>query len=224
MRLTSGLRWFALSLALAVGLVLGAHAVADAHTTLVSSEPAAGSTLTNPPSRIRLPCSVSLKIEPSMATIALVGTDGTSHPLPANGDPRDVHAIIAPLPPLASGVFRVAWHVVSADGHPVGSSYLFTIGAGGVRAAGCRGGVSGGAADLGTDPGEVRHSCPRCCEGVAVGAMMAAGGLLLFIVWLGDERQTRPVSLARWLVLIAPVFTIAHLAAWMQRTPRPTTS
>ena len=56
--------------------------------------------------------------------------------LAASGDPHDVHAILAEagdaatLPP---GEVRLMWHVVSADGHPVGGSFLFFVGTSAVR-------------------------------------------------------------------------------------------
>ena len=37
----------------------------------------------------------------------------------AGADPRDVHAVIAPVDSLGPASYKVEWRVVSADGHPV---------------------------------------------------------------------------------------------------------
>src|SRR6185436_12844287 len=95
------------------------------HATLVSSEPAADSRLGSPPSHVRLV--YSEPIEGKLAKVSIVPPIGTPIVLRAGGDPRDVHAVIAPVDPLGPGSYRVAWRVVSADGHPVDGSFGFTV-------------------------------------------------------------------------------------------------
>ena len=213
MRLKFTIRAAAASLILAIAVVLGVRSIAEAHTTLVASEPAIDATLTSPPSRVRLV--FSEQIEAGMASIALVGADGASRPLSVVGDPHDVHAIIGAVSGLSTGVFRVVWHVVSADGHPVGGSFLFTVGTGGARAvAPPELPVSEPAATWGPTLAGA-PLVPAVLRGLAVGSLMAVAGLLLFIVWMGSERDTRAMTFARRLVAIAPLLTLAHLAAWM---------
>src|SRR6185312_2534610 len=79
------------------------------------------------PTRIRL--LFSEPMEPTLATISIEDHAGQSTPLTVSGDPHDVHALIAPVELSGTGEFRVVWHVISADGHPVGGSYLFAVGA-----------------------------------------------------------------------------------------------
>src|SRR3954463_16230603 len=90
---------------------------AAVHATLVSSEPAADSHLAATPTRVRLV--YSEPVEGGLARVTLVPGAGTPIVLRAAADPRDVHAVIAPVDSLAPGRYRVEWRVVSADGHPV---------------------------------------------------------------------------------------------------------
>ncbi len=98
------------------------------HATLLSSEPAAKSTLTTSPMRIRLV--FSEEIEPSLGRIRLVGPGARVISLKSSGDPRDVSALVAPITsPLEPGAYRVEWRIVSEDGHPIDGEYSFTLAA-----------------------------------------------------------------------------------------------
>ena len=98
------------------------------HATLRSSSPAAGSTLDRAPTEIRLV--FSEEVEPSLGSIRLVGPDGRATRLAAAGDPRDVSALVAPVPAgLASGTYRVEWRIVSEDGHPIDGTFEFALAA-----------------------------------------------------------------------------------------------
>src|SRR5215475_14528712 len=110
-----------------VASVFAARGVAYAHAMLVSEEPLADSVVATSPHRIRLV--FSEQIEPTLATVSLVPSDGHAERLQVAGDPHDVDAIVAPVASeLAAGAHRVIWHIVSADGHPVGGSFLFWVG------------------------------------------------------------------------------------------------
>ncbi|HET7458277.1 MAG TPA: copper resistance CopC family protein, partial [Gemmatimonadaceae bacterium] len=113
-------------LLLVLALVGGVYGTARAHATLLSSEPAAGSTLRESPSRIRLVFSEEL--EPTLGRITLERASGDTVALAAAGDPHDIHALVAPIgDALAAGAYRVLWRVVSADGHPVKGSFVFHV-------------------------------------------------------------------------------------------------
>jgi copper transport protein len=203
-------RWFARSAALSLLLVLSIYAIADAHATLLASEPAAGVTLSASPSRIRLLFSEPL--EPTLATISIVDRTGKSTALTVSGDPHDVHAVVAPVQLNGTGEFRVVWHVISADGHPVGGSYLFAVGAPSAPppvAATPPAAVTWGPALLGAP------LVPAILRGLGVGFLMAAAGLLLFIVRFGADTQSRPMKSALIACVGAPLFLAAHLFAWL---------
>jgi copper transport protein len=204
-------RWFVWSVALSVALVLSLHAIADAHATLLSSEPAAGATLAASPARIRLLFSEAM--EPTLSTISLVGADGHSIALAVSGDPHDVHALIAPLDGVGSGEYRVVWHVISADGHPVGSSFLFAVGTAGApppELAGPPPAMTWGPAMLGAP------LVPAVLRGLGVGFLMAEAGLLFFVVRFGQaaELRARPMRVALAASVGAPLFLALHFVAW----------
>ena len=116
---------------LAFLVLLGTSSVALArsaavHATLVSAEPAANSHLATSPTRVRLV--FSEPVEGKLGRISLHPTAGPTITLRAGADPRDVHAVIAPVDSLAPGRYRVEWRVVSADGHPVDGKFTFSVG------------------------------------------------------------------------------------------------
>lgn len=191
-------------------LLLSLYAIADAHATLLASEPKAGVTLTASPARIRL--LFSEPMEPTLATISIEDHAGQSTPLTVSGDPHDVHALIAPVQLSGNGDFRVVWHVVSADGHPVGGNFLFTVGAPSAPPPALIAtptAVTWGPALLGAP------LFPAIFRGLGVGFLMAEAGLLLFIIHFGAGIRSRPMRNALIASVGAPLLLSAHLVAWL---------
>lgn len=99
--------------------------IASAHTALKSSDPAADATVESPPTVITL--TFSEDINPTFATVVVKSADGRdwiSGPPRVEGPRLDV-SMRSDLP--GSGIYTVGYRVVSADGHPVSGSYVFTI-------------------------------------------------------------------------------------------------
>lgn len=213
--------------ALALVMLALARGLAWAHAALLSSEPKANATLATSPPRIRLVFSEEL--EPTLGRIALEGADGRARPLAAKGDPHDVHALIAPIDStLAPGAYRVIWRVVSADGHPVEGSYVFHVAAGAGSAAAhvpappppevstLPGGASAPVAGptVGGAP-----LVPSLLRGAGLGALMALGGLLFFVVGeRSDVAPGRTRRAAAWLAVVAPLLLAVHALAWIAHT------
>ncbi|MEO8562353.1 MAG: copper resistance protein CopC [bacterium] len=219
--------WRALVVTVAsLALVLVTPVLGWAHASLVSSDPAAKSLLHTAPSRIRLVFSEEL--EPSLGRISLVGSDGVVMKLVAAGDPHDVNALVAPVHPLTAGAYRVDWRVVSADGHPVEGSYVFTVELPGTVASPApRESVAPPPPDIHApdDAGTVNWGpsvagaplVPSLLRGLAVGTLMAAAGLLVFLSFgrvPTDLAARRPEAFARWLSVAAVPLLVAHHAAW----------
>jgi copper transport protein len=182
---------------------------------LISAEPAAASHLTASPTRIRLLFSEPL--EPTLAHISVVASDSHIERLVVSVDPHDVHALVAPVNGLTAGAYRVVWHIVSADGHPVDGSFVFWIGAGdtappaavptALDAPAAWGPTIAGAPML-----------PAALRGLGIGFLMACAGLLCFVLWCGNAgtRYTyRATRTSLWFALLATVFLALHLGAWM---------
>jgi copper transport protein len=218
-------------LLLVLALVGGVYGTARAHATLLSSEPAAGSTVAASPPRIRLVFSEEL--EPTLGRITLERASGDTVALAATGDPHDVHALVAPIDAaLSPGAYRVIWRVVSADGHPVKGSFVFHVAPPADTAAArapppppLRDESAAPLANGQTAPthGPSLAEAPLAAvllRGLAVGALMVLGGLLFFIV--AERRAESPPARARrvagWLSVAAPLLLVAHFLAWVAHT------
>jgi copper transport protein len=227
---------------LAAGLLLGARRAGWAHGTLVASNPAAGSTVARSPAALHL--TFSEPLEPSLSQLSLVAIDGEVTHLHAAGDPHDVNSLVAPLDSLAPGAYRVVWRVVSADGHPVGGSFVFhvatptpTINELVARASAMhdsamrRSGMHDSVAQTATPPeppdadrpaawgpsSSGAPLVPALLRGLGVGALMALAGLLGFVGWpgAGHRRTPRAMRPLALLAVVAPLLLALHFGAWL---------
>ena len=99
--------------------------VAAAHSLLLESTPAAGSTLPAAPRELRL--RFNNRIEKPLSKVRLLDSRGaaTTVELTTDGVPPDW--LRAPLPALDPGRWRVEWQVLSTDGHVVTGRFDFQI-------------------------------------------------------------------------------------------------
>ncbi|WP_254634268.1 copper resistance CopC/CopD family protein [Mesorhizobium sp. GbtcB19] len=104
--------------------VLAVPGRAFAHAALVATDPADGAVLAQGPLQFSL--TFSEPVSPLVLT--LVRPDGTQLPLTSYRLDGQTLAIDNPER-LKSGTHVLSWRVVSEDGHPVGGSTLFSIGA-----------------------------------------------------------------------------------------------
>jgi copper transport protein len=220
-----------------LGLALGA-AVAQAatmallHATLLRSTPAANSRLTNPPETIRLV--FSEEIVPELSQITLVRPDGSSIQLKVANDPHNVHVLVGTVTPgFTSGRYKVDWRVLSADGHPVGGSYTFSIeGTGNIAQPG---GIvtppstvtptpsrdstaSDPAASVSSVPEPEMKPVPVLASlfrGLGLGAFMTGVGVLLFGATSRERRHLAPRTLIVRAIAIGAILLVAHLIAWL---------
>ncbi|MER9614658.1 copper resistance CopC/CopD family protein [Mesorhizobium sp. M0207] len=95
-----------------------------AHAALIKAEPADGAVLAQSPSQMSL--TFSEPVSPLVLT--LVRPDGTAVPLTSFRLSGQTVEIDNPQA-LTSGTHVLSWRVISADGHPVGGSVLFSVGA-----------------------------------------------------------------------------------------------
>ncbi|HOF63811.1 MAG TPA: copper resistance protein CopC [Dermatophilaceae bacterium] len=99
-------------------------ALAPAHSALVSSVPADGATLSAPPTEIVL--TFNENINASFTQVALTRGDAAVALAPVAVKGPEVRAQIS-APPLGGGAYRIAFRVVSADGHPISGETRFTV-------------------------------------------------------------------------------------------------
>ena len=107
---------------IALLLALAQSAPAFAHASLVRAEPADGAVLAQPPATLRLTFNEPV----SPLVIRLIGPGGeVISPAVAA---ENTTVTLTP-PRLRQGSYVLSWRVISADGHPVGGSLLFSVGA-----------------------------------------------------------------------------------------------
>ena len=140
-----------------------------AHATLLSSEPADGSVLTQPPKMVQLHFNESV-------APAVIGV------IDAGGRARDVatravgQSVLIVLPDdLPQGTQIVSYRVVSQDGHPVAGSMVFSIGA-----------VTGAAPQAKASPLAALIWLARI--GVYLGLFVGVGGAF-FAAWIGQRPE-----------------------------------
>ncbi|MTB87135.1 copper resistance protein CopC [Aeromicrobium senzhongii] len=147
---------------------------AQAHTSLVSSDPAQGARLEQAPERIVLTFTESLR-QPSEASLLV---DGTA--LTAEIDVDGPRVVVTPPADAADGNYEVNYRVVSADGHPVTGTIEFAVGdADAVGADEPTAGARSDAGDSDTDDGSVWTS--PLLLGVLVAAVALGVAVLLLV-------------------------------------------
>ena len=107
-----------------LAFLLGAAGPAFAHASLISAEPAEGSVLGAAPERF----SLTFNEPVSPLVLKLVRADGAAIPLDRYAL-HDTRLDIEAPPGLGTGTAVLSWRVISEDGHPVGGSIVFSIGA-----------------------------------------------------------------------------------------------
>jgi methionine-rich copper-binding protein CopC len=184
---------------------------ASAHNYLVSSSPAAGSTVDAPPSEVTLTFNDVIL---DLAAAGGAGGDAGAGSSPAAGgssvvqvtgpDGQGTHyetgcatdagrSVSVPVALGGSGEYRVTWRVVSADGHPVSDSIAFTYQAPAGAAAssgtpdgpGCAAAAQGGVASSGGQAGSTEQGSSAADPGTAAGQEEGVAPYLGVIVGVG---------------------------------------
>lgn len=107
-----------------------------AHATLIGAEPADGAVLDTAPDMFRLNFNEAV----SPLVLTLIGPDGEGRALDDVSVDATGLTIAAPQD-LADGSHALSWRVISEEGHPVGGTILFAIGAPGGMVSGPAGGA-----------------------------------------------------------------------------------
>lgn len=109
---------------LLVCLVLAPVETAFAHAQLLSTDPAENAVLEAAPAEIDLTFNEPV----SPLAIRLIGPDGSATELTEKTQGGDTTTVMLPAD-IADGTHVLSWRVVSTDGHPIGGSLIFSIGA-----------------------------------------------------------------------------------------------
>jgi methionine-rich copper-binding protein CopC len=113
--------------AIATLIALVFVAPADAHSLLLGSTPAPNAVLTASPPVISL--KFNNRIEKRLSHVRLVDERGAVAVALVTTRAEDAAAdsVVAKVPPLAPGAWRVEWQVFSTDGHVVSGTYAFRL-------------------------------------------------------------------------------------------------
>ena len=203
-------------IALAVLLLAVTAARAEAHASLISSTPAAGAVVATAPASIRLLFSEPIVAE--LSHVMLVRPDGQEIKLDIRGDPHEVRALIATPGDLSSGGYRVDWHIISADGHPVSGTLAFSVGSRAESPAPMMHGSAHNDGHSSMSEGGLTVAgaalAPALLRGAALSALLAACGMLGFVAY-AKNRNRRQEIVARWLSIAAVLLFLAHLIVWL---------
>ncbi|MBN9612925.1 MAG: copper resistance protein CopC [Actinobacteria bacterium] len=184
------LRLLAAGAALALAGVPLAASAALAHDTLVSAEPASGSTASSFDS-VTLEFNNSPIGMEGTNLIQVIGPDGRYYETacPTLSGPL----VTSPVEPGAAGEYTVRWRIVSSDGHPITGEY--EVGYRPKQAGTAKGSASPkcGAIAPGSETPDTETTEPAASTGVWVG--IGVGGLVLvgvvLAVWLIIRRPER---------------------------------
>jgi methionine-rich copper-binding protein CopC len=116
------------SIAVAVGAGLSLlPIVALAHARLDHASPAIGSTVTQPPTEVSLWFTEAL--EAKFSTIEVRDAQGRSMQAgPATLARDNTAQLRVPLKPMAPGIYKVIWRVLSVDTHRTQGDFTFRVG------------------------------------------------------------------------------------------------
>jgi copper transport protein len=202
------------SLAIVLALAVVPFGEAQAHASLLSSTPANGGHLAASPERIRLV--FNEPIVASLSHLMLAGVNGRESQLDVTADPHEVHAIESIVPMLRDGAYRVTWHIISADGHPVSGSIAFSVGS--VTDVGALGVVAHNDGQMEMSDDEPMFAgaalTPALLRGLALSALLSLCGLLGFISY-GKGGSTAQIRLCTWLSVLAAALLTIHLIVWL---------
>src|SRR5437016_796662 len=172
---------------------------AFAHASLVRSEPGDGAVVAQSPASLKLTFNEPV----SQLARRIIGPDGNVI-APASVPAENTNVTIIP-PSLRPGTHVLSWRVVSADGHPIGGSVLFAVGA-----------PSAGAGSATPSPDTaptVKAAIWAARLALYIGLFIGIGGAA-FIVLIASARPL-PVRVERWIAaamaagLVAAVLSIA---------------
>lgn len=126
-----------LSIFIAFLLICSTGSIANAHTELISSDPAAGSRLGQWPTEISLTFNEELQVIGNEKSNFVVVNNAVGDQISADDESLDGSTIKVSLDPnTIEGPVLVYYRVISADGHAVEGEYTFTFGNGVVTAEG----------------------------------------------------------------------------------------
>ncbi|MER7302285.1 copper resistance protein CopC [Nocardioides sp. NPDC127514] len=114
-------------LAAAAYAVLLSTSPAQAHATLIGTDPEEGAVLDQAPETITFTFDEAVTLPPAGVTVYDAKGEEVTSEATASG--TEMQVALAEASSLGDGTYVVAWRAVSADGHPISGSLTFAVGA-----------------------------------------------------------------------------------------------
>lgn len=114
----------ALCVALLLAAILAMPAPAQAHDTLLSTDPADGSTLETSPEEVTFTFSSDILDVSPLVRVSDEAGDEVAEIVPTVEGPTATATLDEPL---AAGTYDIQWRVVSSDGHPIEGTLSLTV-------------------------------------------------------------------------------------------------
>src|SRR5438445_11779457 len=115
--------------ALAAFFVIAAAAPAWAHAILIKTDPPKDGVAAQSPAQLSLTFNENVEVSFGAIRVYTCAGQRITTGAPHHSSASD-HTVEVSVPKLADGVYLVAWHVISADSHPVGGTYSIRVGPG----------------------------------------------------------------------------------------------
>jgi len=182
----------------AFALLVGSATPASAHATLVSTDPAEGAVLEAAPEQVTFTFDESVIGVPAGVQVF----DATGEEVASVASVRDAQLVVDLEEEVGEGTLVVVWRLVSADGHPIGGSLSFSVGAPSDNVD-----VPSGRAEAGTDA-PLLLSLVRWLG--YLGLLVAAGVAAFSVLFLppdlrGDAARSRLRTAAAVAAVVASV-------------------
>ncbi len=193
-----------MGLAVLVGSVLAVAEApsAFAHASISATQPAGGEVLSRAPESVVLRFTEAVEV--TLGGVRVFDSAGervkTGTPFHPRSDDRRVEVA---LPGLDDGSYVVTWRVVSADAHPVGGAFTFSIGSGADSSKAA--GLSRELLDSQAGSRAVGIAYGTTRTGVLLGIIVLVGGLVcVTFLWPAGrhDRRARRVIWLGWAVTL----------------------
>jgi copper transport protein len=192
-------------LLVAVALVVGTGGSAAAHATLVGTDPAEGAVLEVAPERVTFTFDESVIGVPAGITVF----DATGAEVPSEASVDGSRLFVDLTGDVPDGTLVVLWRLVSEDGHPIGGSLSFAVGA------------PSAVVDVPTAEAEVASEPPAllgAVRGLGYVGLLAAVGVAVFVVLFLPAGPVADRSRAR-LRVVARVAAVVGALGWLLAVP-----
>ncbi|MFD0275798.1 FixH family protein [Kitasatospora sp. NPDC127111] len=197
-----------------LALMLAGAGPAAAHATLQSTDPAQNSVVAAAPQAVTLTFSEAVSLSGDSVRVLDPAGKAVDSGNPAHADGRDNTARVGLKGGLANGTYTVAWRAVSADSHPIGGAFTFSVGA--------PSDTSVSATALNTaEADDVVAALYGTARTVAYGAfaLLAGAAAFVLICWPAGatRRSVQRLLMSGWVALLVSTVAVLMLRGPYER-------